>query len=103
MFHQWTDPPAEPTTSLLAQIPTGPIDHDPIIGGTYVARGERLRLLLEALDDVELGAYDHRLLEHYAHVWDTSTVLTIASWIRRARLAGEPDPYRERVAGEGGR
>ena len=103
MVRTWSTPPVDPPApDLLSQVPIGPIDHDPIIGGSFVSRGERLRLLLEVLDDVDLGAYDQRLLEHYAHVWDTSTVLTIASWIRRAHTAGHDAGWNAAAAEVGG-
>jgi hypothetical protein len=43
------------------------------------------------MSGLEPGAYDHRMTE-WASGWDTPTVLTIASWIARARLNGPPQP-----------
>jgi hypothetical protein len=53
------------------------------------ARGhvDRVSALTEALDDVELGAYDRRIIEWLAD-WDVSTVGTVASLFYRAREAG---------------
>jgi hypothetical protein len=45
---------------------------------------DRVAALLEALDGVELGTYDRRIIEWLAD-WDTSTVGTIASLFYRAR------------------
>lgn len=80
--HDNTPPPID-----VGIVPTGPIEADPMTGRTYLPRADRLALLREVLDDVQLGAYDQRMLEWVAS-WDGSTALTIASWIRRARLAG---------------
>ena len=48
---------------------------------------DRVAALTEALNGVELGAYDRRILDWLAD-WDVSTVGTIASLFYRARLAG---------------
>ena len=48
---------------------------------------ERSVLLAEVLGGVELGAWDRRVAGWLAGL-DTSTALTIASWIARAREAG---------------
>lgn len=43
--------------------------------------------LLEALEGVELGTYDRKIINWLAN-WDTGTVGTIASLLYRARAAG---------------
>jgi len=43
--------------------------------------------LLQAVDGVELGAYDRRILDWLAG-WDTSTVAVVVSLLHRARAAG---------------
>jgi hypothetical protein len=48
---------------------------------------DRVDALREALGDVELGDYDHRIVEWLA-TWDVSVVGTIVSWIYRVRQAG---------------
>lgn len=48
---------------------------------------DRVAALLEALDGVELGAYDRRIIEWLAR-WDTGTVGTVASLFYRARTSG---------------
>lgn len=49
---------------------------------------DRVAALLEALDGVELGDYDRRIVEWLAD-WDNGTVGTVASLFYRAREAGE--------------
>jgi hypothetical protein len=51
---------------------------------------DRVTALLEALDGIELGAYDRRIVEWLAG-WEISTVGTIASLLYRARAAGFSD------------
>jgi hypothetical protein len=48
---------------------------------------DRLRLLHRVLADVQLGAYDRRIVEWMAKSTDTSTLLTILSLIERAKAA----------------
>lgn len=50
-------------------------------------RADRLAALTDALAEVELGAYDRRMLDWLAG-WDTPTVGTIVSLLHRARAAG---------------
>jgi hypothetical protein len=52
-----------------------------------VPRVEQERILAEVLAGVELGAWDQRMVGWLAG-WDAATVLTIASWIVRAREMG---------------
>lgn len=47
---------------------------------------DRVDALREALGDVELGAYDQRIVEWLA-TWDVSVVGTVVSWIHRVRQA----------------
>lgn len=62
------------------------------VGGLAELDGhqDRVDALLEALDGVELGEYDRRIVEWLAG-WDTSVVGTVASLIYRARQAGGGD------------
>jgi hypothetical protein len=48
---------------------------------------ERSVILAGVLDGVELGAWDLRVAGWLAGL-DTSTALTVAAWIARARAAG---------------
>jgi hypothetical protein len=48
---------------------------------------ERAVMLARVLGGVELGAWDRRVAGWLAGL-DTSTALTIASWIARSRAAG---------------
>ncbi len=62
----------------------GPVEAPP---RGFVPRAERAEILAGALAGIELGAWDRRILEWMAG-WDGSTVLTVASWLARARAAG---------------
>ena len=69
---------------MSAGVPAGPLEADP---GGFLPGEERSATLAGVLDGVELGAWDRRVA-----VWlsglDTSTALTIASLIARARETG---------------
>jgi len=67
-----------------AGVPAGPLESAP---GGFVPEAERSVLLAEVLGGVELGAWDRRVAGWLAGL-DTSTALTVASWIARAREAG---------------
>ena len=75
-----TDPPH-------AYIPVGPVQCAPL--GSYLASQERREALRAALEGVELGTYDERMIAWLAG-WDDPTCRTIASLIWRCRLAGAP-------------
>jgi len=47
-------------------------------------RADQVAALLEALDGIELGAHDRRIVEWLAS-WDTSVIGTMASLFYRAR------------------
>jgi len=66
------------------QVPAGPVQVAPV---AFVPSDEQRRILAGALEGVELGAWDQRVLEWLAG-WDAAAVLTVASWIVRARAAG---------------
>jgi hypothetical protein len=66
-------------------VPAGPLESAP---GGFVPQEERSVLLAGVLDGVETGAWDRRVVGWLAGL-DTSTALTIASWIARAREAGQ--------------
>ncbi len=61
-------------------VPAGPLESAP---GGFVPVPERAVLLA----GIGLGAWDRRIVAWMAG-WDTCTVLTVASWIGRAREAG---------------
>ncbi|MGO9294496.1 MAG: hypothetical protein ACLP52_11595 [Streptosporangiaceae bacterium] len=80
-----TAPPAQPP------VPPGPIETAP---PGFLPRAGQAQILANALAGLELGAWDRRIL-HWLANWDTCTVLTIASWITRARAgtaSQEPQP-----------
>jgi hypothetical protein len=78
-------------TAQRPSVPRGPIQTAP--RGCLPATG-RAQILASALASLELGTWDRRIL-HWLAGWDTSTALTIASWITRTRAATanqEPQP-----------
>lgn len=76
----------------------GPYETEPIdLAGHYTARvvpggeHELHRQILEAaLGDVELGAFDRRILAWLAR-WETTSVLAVAGWVARARGVADPN------------
>jgi hypothetical protein len=69
---------------VSAGVPAGPLDADP---GGFATQEERTALLAGVLDGVELGAWDRRVAGWLTGL-DTSTLVTVASWIARVRAAG---------------
>jgi hypothetical protein len=70
---------------VSAAVLAGPLESAP---GGFVPEAERLAILAGVLDGVVPGAWDRRVAGWLAGL-DTSTALTIASWIARAREAGQ--------------
>ena len=66
------------------RVPAGPVEAPP---RGFVPAAEQAEILAGVLAGIELGAWDRRIAEWLAG-WDASTVLTVASWIARARAAG---------------
>ena len=62
-------------------LPGGPLHTEP---AGFMVAAEQRELLVEALVGVELGAWDERIVSWLAG-WETGTVVTVASWLRRAR------------------
>ena len=71
---------------MSAGVPTGPLDSDP---GGFWPQEERAAVLAGVLGGVELGAWDRRVARWLTEL-DTSTLVTVASWIARSRAAGQP-------------
>ena len=69
---------------MSAGVPAGPLESDP---GGFLAAGGAGRVLAGVLDGVELGAWDRRVARWLTEL-DTSTLVTIASWIARSGAAG---------------
>ena len=69
---------------MSAGVPAGPLESAP---GGFASQEERATVLAGVLDGVELGAWDRRVAGWLADL-DTSTLVTVASWIARAREAG---------------
>ena len=65
-------------------VPAGPVEDAP---AGFIPRAEQQRILEDALAGIGLGGHDRRVVEWMAG-WDASTVLTVASWIVRARAEG---------------
>jgi hypothetical protein len=70
--------------AVSSRVPGGPVQVAP---PGFVPAAEQQRILAEVLSGVELGAWDQRMVGWLAG-WDAATVLTIASWIVRARGMG---------------
>jgi hypothetical protein len=70
---------------VSAAVPAGPLESAP---GGFVPEAERLAVLAGVLEGVVLGAWDRRVAGWLTGL-DTSTALTVASWIARAREAGQ--------------
>jgi hypothetical protein len=68
----------------MMSLPTTPIESDPVDVYLGTAQADIRRLLDEALDGVDLGAYDRRVIE-WAKTWDQPTIVTLASLFLRAR------------------
>jgi hypothetical protein len=64
--------------------PAGPVEDAP---EGFLPRVVLERVLEDALAGIALGAYDRRIAAWVAG-WDASTVLTVASWVTRARAEG---------------
>ncbi len=71
-------------SAARAGVPAGPVETPP---PGFVPKAGRAEILAGMLAGIELGAWDRRILEWMAG-WDASTVLTVASWLARARAAG---------------
>ena len=69
---------------MSAGVPAGPLESEP---GGFVPPEGRLVILAGVLDGVELGVWDRRVADWLTGL-DTSTLVTVASWIARARAAG---------------
>ena len=69
---------------MSAGVPAGPLVSAP---GGFAPEAERFALLAGVLDGVELGSWDLRIVGWLAGL-DTSTALTVASLIARARETG---------------
>ena len=69
---------------MSAGVPGGPLELAP---GGLLPGEERSAVPAGILDGVELGSWDLRVVGWLSGL-DTSTALTIASWIARARDAG---------------
>ncbi len=67
-------------------MPAGPLEADP---GGFAPREERAAVLAGVLEGVEMGAWDRRVARWLTEL-DTSTLVTVASWIARSRAAGQP-------------
>jgi hypothetical protein len=69
---------------MAGRVPAGPVEVPP---AGFVPEAGQAEILAAMLAGIELGAWDRRIVGWLAG-WDTSTVLTVASWIARSRAAG---------------
>ena len=69
---------------MTAGVPEGPLESSP---GGFVPQEDRTVILAGTLDGAEFGAWDRRVAGWLTEL-DTSTLLTVASWIARSRAAG---------------
>ena len=69
---------------MSATVPAGPLESAP---GGFLPGEERSAILAGVLDGVEMGSWDLRIVGWLSGL-DTSTALTIASLIARARETG---------------
>jgi hypothetical protein len=65
-------------------VPAGPLESDP---GGFLPGDDRSAVLAGVLDGVEMGSWDRRVVGWLSGL-DTSTALTVASLIGRARETG---------------
>jgi hypothetical protein len=70
---------------VSAGVRAGPLESDPC---GFASQEERVAVLAGVLDGVELGVWDRRVARWLTEL-DTSTLVTVASWIARARAAGQ--------------
>lgn len=70
----------------MTNIPTDPIEGDPIDVYRGMDLGEVRALLDHVLGGVQLGAYDTRIVD-WLKSWDQPTIVTVASLILRSRRA----------------
>ncbi len=68
---------------MTAGVPRGPVEAPP---HGFMPQAEQAQILAGVLAGIELGAWDRRIAEWLAG-WDAATVLTIASWVARSRIA----------------
>ena len=64
-------------------VPAGPVEAPP---PGFVPRAGQAEILAGVLAGIELGGWDRRIAGWLAG-WDTATVLTVASWVARSRMA----------------
>lgn len=79
-------PPAAGVTAQLPPVPPGPLEEQP--EGAYILADLRRQLLLRALRDVEMGAYDRRLVDQAAQHLDSATFRAVLSLLERTRMVG---------------
>ena len=70
---------------MSAGVSAGPLESDP---GGFAPQEERAAVLAGVLEGVEMGAWDRRVARWLTEL-DTSTLVTVASWIARSRAAGQ--------------
>ena len=79
--------PDHPVPRGSVPLTHGPYEHQP--PETFIAPARRTAMLTTALQGVNLGTWDERILAWLAHWCDTPTFLAILGMLQRARHAGQ--------------
>jgi len=87
------DTPSLPDRPVTSPADHGPYEHQP--AETFIAPARRTAMLTQALQGVELGTWDERILAWLAHWCDTPTFLAILGLVERAHHAGQRPQQRE--------
>lgn len=69
----------------MTAIPTGPIDHEPLLPKSADTDREAFLRDVLATAGVELGTHDDRIVRWAGSALDAGTLATIASWVKRAQ------------------
>jgi hypothetical protein len=71
-------------SAVWSALTAAPVEEPP---PGFVPEAARAEILAGVLSGIELGSWDRRVAEWLTGL-DTATLLTVASWVARARAAG---------------